>query len=114
MTLDLRNNAAAQDMIRIIMREKDLSAKDAVTFAVNRDIHQKILKEGYASIALDLWGHDNPERIWDTLSNPVVDLELDKLQERLIEDISEKEKVNYETAICYFLIFTMDYLGYHI
>lgn len=114
MTLDLRNNAAAQDMIRIIMREKDLSAKDAVAFAVNRDIHQKILKEGYASIALDLWGHDNPERIWDTLSNPVVDLELDKLQERLIEDISEKEKVNYETAICYFLIFTMDYLGYHI
>ena len=101
-------------MIRIIMREEDLSAKDAVTFAVNRDMHQKILDAGYASIALDLWGHDNPERVWDTLSNPVVDLELDKLQERLIKDISEKEDVDYETAICYFLIFTMDYLGYHI
>lgn len=50
MKLDLKNNAAAQDMIRIIMREKDLSAEDAVTFAVNRDIYQKILKAGYASI----------------------------------------------------------------
>lgn len=114
MKLDLKNNAAAQDMIRIIMREKDLSAEDAVTFAINRDIYQKILKAGYASIAFDLWGHDNPERVWNTLSAPVIDLKIDKLQGRLIEDISEKENVNYETAICYFLIFTMDYLGYHI
>ena len=81
---------------------------------VNRDIYQKILKAGYASIAFDLWGHDNPERVWDTLSSPVIDLKLDKFQGRLIEDISEKENVDYETAICYFLIFTMDYLGYHI
>lgn len=57
---------------------------------------------------------DNPERVWNTLSNPVIDLKLDKLQGRLIEDISEKENVDYKTAICYFLIFTMDYLGYHI
>ena len=114
MKLDLSDNAAAQDMIRIIMREKDLSANDAVTFAVNRDMHQKILKEGYASIAFDLWGHDNPERVWYTLQNPVVNLEFDKLQEKLIEDISEKENVNYEIAICYFLIFAMAHLGYHI
>lgn len=71
MKLDLRNNAAAQDMIRIIMREKNLSAEDAVAFAVNRDMYQKILKAGYASIAFDLWGHDNPERVWDALSTPV-------------------------------------------
>lgn len=114
MKLDLRNNAAAQDMIRIIMREKNLSAEDAVAFAVNRDMYQKILKAGYASIAFDLWGHDNPERVWDALSTPVLDLKFDKLQENLIEGISEKESVDYETAICYFLIFTIDYLGYHI
>ena len=114
MKLDLSNDAAAQDMIRIIMRRKDLSAEDAVAFAVNRDMYQKILKTGYASIAFNLWGHDDPERVWDTLSNPVIDLEFDKLQEKLIEDISEKESVDYKTAICYFLIFTMDHLGYHI
>ena len=43
---------------------------------------------------------------------PVLDLKFDKLQENLIEGISEKESVDYETAICYFLIFTIDYLGY--
>ena len=93
---------------------KNLSAEDAVAFAVNRAMYPKILKAGYASIAFDLWGHDNPERVWDALSTPVLDLKFDKLQENLIEGISEKESVDYETAICYFLIFTMDYLGYHI
>ena len=52
MKLDLKNNAAAQDMIRIIMREKDLSAEDAVTFAVNRDIYQKSLKRAMLRLHL--------------------------------------------------------------
>lgn len=71
MKLDLGNNAAAQDMIRTIMRDKGLSSQDAVSFAVSPDIHQRILKAGYASIALGLWGHDDPERVWSTLSNSV-------------------------------------------
>lgn len=114
MQLDLRNNAAAQDMVRIIMREKSLSAKDAIDFAINREMHQEILRAGYASIALDLWGHDDPERKWDTLDEPILDIEFDNLRKRLIEDISERQGVDIETAICYFLIFTMDFLGYHI
>jgi len=112
--LDLKNNLAAQDMIRIVMREKNLSPKEAIEFSINREIHQKILKEGYASIALDLWGHDDPEREWNVLDDPIFELNLDKLQERLIEDIAEKEDVDTETTVCYFLIFTMDFLGYHI
>ena len=96
------------------MRDKNLSVQDAIDFAINRDMHQKILKEGYASIALDLWGHDNPEREWDVLDEPIIDLELDKLRGRLVEDIAEKQDVDAETAICYFLIFTMDFLGHHI
>ncbi|WP_293718343.1 hypothetical protein [uncultured Phascolarctobacterium sp.] len=112
--LNLQKNLEAQDMIRIIMRDKNLSVKGAIDFAINRDMHQNILKAGYASIALDLWGHDDLERKWDILDNPVFDLELDKLRQRLVEDISERQHVDVETAICYFLIFTMDYLGYHI
>lgn len=112
--LNFKDNLAAQDMIRIIMREKGVSAKEAIEFSANREMHQKILKEGYASIALGLWGHDDPEREWDVLDEPVFELELDKLRERLVEDIAEKENVDVETAICYFLIFTMDFLGYHI
>lgn len=81
-----QNNLAAQDMIRIVMREKGLSAKEAIEFSINREMHQKILKEGYVSIAFDLWAHDDPEREWDVLDEPVFELELDKLRERLIED----------------------------
>ena len=112
--LDLTNNLAAQDMISIVMREKNLSPIEAIGFSINREMLQKILKEGYASIALDLWGHDDPEREWGVLDELILELDLDKLQERFIEDIIEKEGVDTETAICYFLIFTMDFLGYHI
>jgi len=114
MKLNLTENFAAQDMIRIVMKEKNLSVKEAIEFSINREMHQKILKEGYASIALDLWGHDDPEREWNVLDEPIFELDLDKLKENLIKDISEKEDVEAETAICYFLIFTMDFLGYHI
>ena len=114
MKLDLNKNAAAQDMIRIIMHDKSLLPDEAVKFAINRQMHQKILQEGYASIAFDLWGHDNPEREWDKLDNPTIQVDLDKLSTRLVEDIMEKEDVSAELAVCYFLIFTMDYLGYHI
>ena len=114
MKLDLNKNAAAQDMIRIIMHDKSLLPDEAVRFAINRQMHQKILQEGYASIAFDLWGHDNPEREWDKLDNPIIEVDLDKLSTRLVEDIMEKEDVSAELAVCYFLIFTMDYLGYHI
>ncbi|HCC34132.1 MAG TPA: hypothetical protein DEQ02_00235 [Ruminococcaceae bacterium] len=112
--LNFTNNLAAQDMIRIVMKEKDLAEKEAIEYSINRDIYQKILEEGYASIALDIWGHDNPEREWSVLDKPIFELSLDKLKERLVEDIAEKEDVDTETAICYFLIFTMDFLGYHI
>ena len=114
MKLDLNKNAAAQDMIRIIMHDKSLLPDEAVKFAINRQMHQKILQEGYSSIAFDLWGHDNPEREWDKLDNPIIEVDLDKLSTRLVEDIMEKEDVSAELAVCYFLIFTMDYLGYHI
>lgn len=112
--LNFKNNPAAQDMIRIVMKEKGLSAKEAIEFSVNREMHQKILEEGYASIAFDLWGHDNPGREWEVLDDSIINFEIDNLRERLIEDIIEKQKVDIETAICYFLIFTMDFLGYHI
>lgn len=114
MKLDLRNYPAGQDMIRIVMRDKGMSAEDAVDFAINRSNHDKIVYKGWASIALGLWGHDDYERKWETLDEPVLEIELDDLKTRLIEDISEREEVDIETAVCYFLIFTMEALGYHV
>lgn len=112
--LDFINNLAAQDMIKIIMKEKGLPANEAIEYSINREAHHEILKKGYASIAFDLWGHGDPEREWYVLDKTIFDLELDKLKKDFIEDIAEKEDVDMETAVCYFLIFTMDALGYHI
>ncbi len=114
MKLDFTNNATAQDMISIIMRDKCLSAEAAISFAITREMHQKILKKGYASIALGVWNHDDPEEQWGTLANPIFEVDLNKLQGRLVEDIAERYRVNEQTAVCYFLILVMDELGYHI
>lgn len=112
--LDFTENPTVQDMIRIVMRDKALSEKGALEFSINQDMYWKIIEEGYASIAFSLWGHGDPEREWYNLKNPIIEIELDKEKERLIADIAEKEGVDTEMAVGYFLIFTMDFLGYHI
>jgi len=69
---------------------------------------------GYASIAFDLWGHDDPERKWYKLSNPVIELDLSEEKRKLIYNIAKRENVTIEIAVGYFMIFVMDSLGYHI
>lgn len=114
MKLDFKNHPAAQDMIKIIERDKRLETSEAIKFSVNDKMYNKIVNTGWASIALNLWGHDDPEREWDEMENPCVDVEIEEDKNRLIEAIAKKEKVDIETAVSYFLIFTMDFLGYHI
>lgn len=112
--LDFSNDAAAQDMIYLIQKEKNLSAEEAIKFSVNREIYREILNAGWASIALPLWGHDNPDREWNVLDNSVFEFEVDKLTYNLINELSIKEDVDTVTSVCYFLLFTMQSLGYHI
>ncbi|MBS6798441.1 MAG: hypothetical protein KH297_01050 [Firmicutes bacterium] len=112
--LNFTENPTAQDMISIVMKDKNLSEKDAVEFSINLEMYGKIVKEGYASIAFDLWGHDNPERKWKRLKNPIIEINIDAEKERLIADIAKRENVGTEMAVGYFLIFMMDSLGYHI
>lgn len=114
MKLDFTQHEAAQDMIRLIMRDKKLPADAAIRFAVNPQIHQKILKEGYGDFAYIQWGHADPERKWLQLSPSAVDVLFDADALHLINDICAKEHVDDVGAICQFLIFTMDALGYHI
>lgn len=114
MKLNFKKNPAAQDMITIIQKDKCLSAPDAIKFSINKDIYSKILSTGWASIALGLWGHDDPEREWNRMDNPYFEVEIEESKQKLVYDIARKEEVDIETAICYFLIFTMDALGYHI
>lgn len=112
--LDFTKSLAAQDMISIIMRKKNLSEKEAVEYSINNNVYRKIVRVGYASIAFDLWGHDDPERKFTKLKNPIVDIEADSVKAHLITDIAKKENVDMETAVGYFLIFVMESLGYHI
>jgi len=112
--LNLSKCPAAQDMVRIVMRDNSLSAEEALKFSVNQNIYNQIVEAGYASIALDLWGHADPEREWDKLDEPQMEIEFDEFSQSLIDNIAEKEEVDINTAVAYFLLFTMDALGYHI
>lgn len=114
MELNFKKNYAAQDMVTIIQKDKNLSAQDAIKFSINQDMYNQILSTGWASIALGLWGHDDPEREWNKMDTPDLEVEIDDSQQKLLSDIARKEKVDIETAVSYFLLFTMDALGYHI
>jgi len=113
-TLNFAKRLDAQDMVRIVMDAKGLSATEAIAFSVNRDIYDCIIRTGWASIALGLWGHGDPDRKWKKLGEPHIKIEFDELSQQLVSDIMKKENVKVETAISYFLIFTMESLGYHI
>ena len=97
-----------------MMDAKGLSATEAIAFSVNCDIYDRILRTGWASIALGLWGHGDPDRKWKKLDEPHIKIEFDELSQHLINDVMKKEDVKLETAVSYFLIFTMESLDYHI
>lgn len=112
--LNFTKHHAAQDMIKLIEKDKGLSATEAIKFSINSEMYKQIIESGWTGIALDLWGHDNPEREWEVMETSCVEIDLDEERLKLVNDIMKKEKKDIETAVAYFLIFTMDSLGYHI
>ena len=112
--LDLTNHKEAQDMIKIIAQEKNLSVTEAVQFAITPDIYCRALDTGWGAHALPVWGHSDHRRIWKKLDNPKIELELKSEEFRLLENLVQVEDVDIETAVAYFLIFSMEALGYHI
>jgi hypothetical protein len=112
--LDLTKRLDMQDMLQIVMNKKGLSAREALEYSINEAIYNRVLDTGYASIALDLWGHGDPEREWLKLDNPRISIEFDESRQSLIDRIGVEEKVNTKTSIAYFLLYTMEALGYHI
>lgn len=112
--LNFTNYKAAQDMIKLIEKEKGLSTSEAIDFSINLKICNRILKTGWGSIALPIWSHDDPERKWLSLNDPRVEVEINDEKAQLISKVATEESVNMETAVAYFLLFTMEMLGYHI
>jgi hypothetical protein len=112
--INLTKHSAAQDMVRIVMDKKGLPAQEAIASTVNHDIYLRIIEAGYASIAVDLWGHGGPARRRLKLKEPQIEIEFDELSQGMLNEIMKKEMVDLETALSYFLIFTMESFGYHI
>lgn len=112
--LNFTKHEEAQDMIRLIQKEKGFSVAEAIDFSINLDKFNQIIETGWASIALGLWGHDDFEREWLTLDNPCIDVDFSEEKINLIKKVAKQEKVDTETSVSYFLLFTMDELGYHI
>ena len=112
--MDLTNNLAAQDMISIIMEKMSLSEEEAVAFAITDERRERIIKTGWARIAFNLWGHDDPYRKWGTLMNPVFEVNISPAQEQLLQDIKSRYHGDVKDAMNYFLVFAVSDLGCHI
>ena len=114
LSINYADDEIAQDMICTIMKEKNLTPAKAVLSSITQKNCVTILSTGWAGMAVSLWGHDNPDREWQTLESPVVELKLSKDKERLVAIVMEKEKISLPEALQYFMIFSLKALGYHI
>ena len=113
-TFDFKDSIIAQDMLKKIMREKGSSAEKAILSSITQKNCIRIIETEYAGIALQMWGHADPNKESEKLDNPVVKFKLSKDKERLVSLIMDKEGVSFEVAILYFMLFTLESLGYHI
>ncbi|MBQ7374280.1 MAG: hypothetical protein IJW64_06970 [Clostridia bacterium] len=114
LSINYADDEIAQDMICTIMKEKNLTPAKAILSSITQRNCVTILSTGWAGIAVSHWGHANPDREWQTLENPVVELKLSKDKERLVAIVMEKEKISLAEALQYFMIFSLEALGYHI
>lgn len=113
-TLDFSEDIDAQDMLSKIMKHKNTTPDKAVLSTITHKNCVTILTTGLASMAVSLWGHGDPDREREELENPKVEIKLSKEKARLLAIVMEAEKVSYTEAILYYMIFTLEALGYHI
>ncbi len=113
-TFNFENDENAQDMLVKIMKHTKLTPDKAILSTITQKNCIRIIETGYSGIALSLWGHDNPYREWEKLDDKIVKFKLSKDKERLVNIIMEKEKVNFPTAVLYFMLHALESFGYHI
>ena len=114
--LDFWDDEIAQDMICLIMNDKNLQTPEkAVQSAVNEKLKNRLISEGWASIAYSIWGHDDGfERPFGTLEEPIFNVELSDIQWEIVREVAASEETDETTAVCYLLLFAMEQLGYHV
>ena len=113
-TIDFSKKTDAQDMLSKIMKKKNLTPEKALLSTITQRNCVTILATGWASMAVSLWGHADPDGEREKLEDPIVKIKLSKDKERLISIVMKKENVSFGEALLYFMIFTLESLGYHI
>ena len=113
-TVDFTEETDAQDMLSKIMKKKNLTPDKALLSTITQKNCVTILATGWAGMAVSLWGHADPDGEREKLEDPIVKIKLSKDKERLISIVMEKENVSFGEALLYFMIFTLESLGYHI
>lgn len=113
-TVDFTNDINAQDMLSKIMKKKKLTKGEAILSSITEENCFSILSTGWAGIAVSLWGHADPDAERQKISNPKVTITLNKYKACLLVTVMKKGKITLPTAIQYFMIFTLESLGYHI
>ena len=123
--MNFENEWEAQDMISILTSKYNISAEEAILSVITEKNFKRIMKEGWAELAVNNWFiHNNNDNIWEQdgtyaisyneLKNPLVDIDFSPKQINMIDAVKHYEKVEIEKVISYFLIFEMESLGYHI
>lgn len=77
MLLDYSSHPEAQDMIVLIQNNKSLDISDVIKYSINEKIYSRIIEAGWGRDALAMWGHDNPDRTWNTLDLNSLKVEID-------------------------------------
>ena len=113
-TIDFTGETDAQDMLSKIMKKKGLTPEKALLSTITQKNCVTILATSWAGIAVSLWGHADPDGERETLEDTIVKMKLSKDKERLINIVMETKGVSFGEAIRYFMIFTLESLGYHI
>ena len=114
-TVDFTEETDAQDMLSKIMKKKNLTPDKALLSTITQKNFVRIIEaSNWANMALSLWGHADPYAEREKLEDPIVKIKLSKDKKRLINIVMEKENVSFGEALLYFMIFTLESLGYHI
>ena len=112
--VDFSEDINAQDMLCKIIKKKNLTPEKALLSTITQKNCVTILATGWAGLAVSMWGHDDPFGERERLESPTFTLKLSKDKLRLVRIVMEKESISFHDALLYFMIFTLDSLGYHI
>ena len=112
--LDLSGDDKAQDMVRTVMKHKNLPPDKAILSVINPQNCDAVLATGWADQAVHWWGHFDPHYRFTKLENPQIEIKISASKAFLIGLVMRNDMVCFKNAILHFMIFELEEFGYHI